>query len=96
MKVSNASLLALLLPAVSARFVEHSEPDRTILFPDGMPDIPKDTTKYHIELAPGDTRWVTEEEKWELRRVCIPLQIYRCFLSINRSFAERPTLLRHN
>lgn len=28
-----------------------------------------DTEKYHIELAPGDTRWVTEEEKWSLRRV---------------------------
>ncbi|TKA65435.1 Leucine aminopeptidase 1 [Friedmanniomyces simplex] len=24
--------------------------------------------RYHIELAPGNTRWVTEGEKWELRR----------------------------
>jgi len=24
--------------------------------------------RYLIELAPGDTRWVTEDEKWELRR----------------------------
>jgi len=22
-----------------------------------------------IELSPGETRWVTEDEKWELRRV---------------------------
>lgn len=28
-----------------------------------------DTEKYHIELSPGDTRWVTEEEKWSLKRV---------------------------
>jgi len=27
-----------------------------------------DIATYLVELAPGDTRWVTEEEKWELRR----------------------------
>ncbi|KAK3324081.1 hypothetical protein B0T19DRAFT_221312 [Cercophora scortea] len=68
MKVSNASLLALLLPAVSARFVEKGESDRAMLYPDGLPETPKDTTKYHIELSPGNTKWVTEDEKWELRR----------------------------
>ncbi len=26
--------------------------------------------KFLIELQPGKTRWVTEEEKWALRRVC--------------------------
>lgn len=26
--------------------------------------------QYLIEIEPGNTRWVTEEEKWELRRVC--------------------------
>jgi len=69
MKLTNASLLALLLPAASARFAEHNEADRVQLFPDGLPDTPKSTEKYHIELSPGDTRWVTEDEKWELRRV---------------------------
>lgn len=69
MKFSQASVLALLLPAASARFVEESESDRVILFPEGMPVVAKDTTKYHIELSPGDTRWVTEDQKWELRRV---------------------------
>ena len=69
MKLSTTSVLALLLPAASARFVEESESDRVILFPEGMPEVPKDTTKYHIELAPGDQRWVTEDQKWELRRV---------------------------
>jgi len=69
MKFSQASILALLLPAASARFVEESESDRVILFPEGMPVLPKDITKYHIELAPGDQRWVTEDQKWELRRV---------------------------
>ncbi|KAL2128661.1 hypothetical protein VTI74DRAFT_8864 [Chaetomium olivicolor] len=68
MKVTNASLLALLLPAVSARFVEPGESDRRILYPDGIPQSTESTQKYHIELSPGETRWVTEDEKWELRR----------------------------
>lgn len=25
--------------------------------------------KYLIELGPGETRWITEDEKWELKRV---------------------------
>ena len=25
--------------------------------------------QYLIELSPGETRWVTEEDKWELKRV---------------------------
>lgn len=69
MKVSNASLLALLLPVVSARFIEPGETDRVMLYPDGIPVAPKSTQKFLIELAPGETRWVTENEKWELRRV---------------------------
>ena len=27
--------------------------------------------RYLIELGPGDTRWIVEEEKWALRRVCL-------------------------
>jgi len=67
MKLSNTALLALLAPA-SARFIEHDEPDRINLLPNGVPELPKNTQKYHIELSPGNTRWVTEDEKWELRR----------------------------
>lgn len=26
--------------------------------------------RYLIETAPGETRWILEDEKWELRRVC--------------------------
>ncbi|KAL2267216.1 hypothetical protein VTJ83DRAFT_4493 [Remersonia thermophila] len=63
-----ASWITLLLPAVTARFVEPSEPDRVLLYPNGVPESPDAGQKYHIELAPGDTRWVTEDEKWELRR----------------------------
>jgi bacterial leucyl aminopeptidase len=69
MKLSNTSLLALLLPVASARFVEPSESNRVNLYPDGLPAASQDTEKYHIELSPGDRRWVTEDEKWALRRV---------------------------
>lgn len=67
MKVSQASsVLALLLPTISARFVEENEPNRVNLYPDG---VPADLETYLVELAPGETRWVTEDQKWELRRV---------------------------
>jgi hypothetical protein len=35
------------------------EPQQTIAEPD----------EYLIELSPGETRWITENEKWELRKV---------------------------
>ena len=100
MKISSASLLALLLPAASARFVEPGEPDRVLLFPDGVPQPSQDTQKYHIELAPGDTRWVTEEEKWELRRVSFSFVAFRRLRDADRFSSPRKTarqaLLRHH
>ncbi|KAK1771504.1 leucine aminopeptidase 1 [Phialemonium atrogriseum] len=69
MKVSKASVLALLLPAISARFVEESEQAEHVgLYTDWAKQIDDGAPKYHIELSPGETRWVTEDEKWELRR----------------------------
>ncbi|KEY74306.1 hypothetical protein S7711_00463 [Stachybotrys chartarum IBT 7711] len=59
MKFSRASLLAACVPAVSARFVETNEVDSLNLDP---------TETFLVELAPGKTAWVTEDEKWELRR----------------------------
>ncbi|KAJ9138428.1 Peptide hydrolase [Pleurostoma richardsiae] len=64
MKLSQASALALLLPAVSARFMQKIEADDHIQL---HPEL-TGSTKYHVELEPGKTFWVTEEEKWELRR----------------------------
>ncbi|CRK44241.1 hypothetical protein BN1723_000927 [Verticillium longisporum] len=63
MKFSKASALALMLPAASARHILKEETDNVVLYPN---EIEQQT--YLIELAPGNTRWVTEEEKWELRR----------------------------
>ncbi|KAK1728910.1 hypothetical protein CaCOL14_008618 [Colletotrichum acutatum] len=63
MKVAKALPLAVLAHSVTARFVAEEEINRVQLYPAGS-----EPEKYLIELAPGNTRWVTEEEKWELRR----------------------------
>ena len=68
MKFSAIAVLATALPAACARFTEQSEVNNVILYPDGA-----EAESYLIELAPGETRKVTEEEKWELRRVSGPL-----------------------
>lgn len=61
MKFAKASLLAACAPLISARFIEISEADNVVLNPEET---------YLVETAPGETKWVTEEEKWEMRRVC--------------------------
>ncbi|RDW80569.1 peptide hydrolase-3 [Coleophoma crateriformis] len=63
MKLTTVSLLALSAAAVSARFIEEHERVHDQIT---INDI--DQERFLIELAPGKTQWVTEEEKWELRR----------------------------
>ena len=65
MKLTTLSLLALGASAVSARFVESHEIDQVAI--NGHLDAEE---RYTIELAPGEVKKVTEDEKWELRRVC--------------------------
>lgn len=60
MKFLQTSLVAALPAAlVSGRFVAENEGDHVIL---------EEPAKYLIELGPGETQWVTEEDKWDLRR----------------------------
>jgi len=61
---ATASVIALLAPATSARFVEEDEASHVQLHPEAQA-----SELYQIELSPGETRWVTEDQKWELRRV---------------------------
>lgn len=64
MKFSTASVLAACVPAVAGRFIEKgagsNANEHVVLNPD---------EKFLIETAPGKQQWVTEEDKWELRRV---------------------------
>jgi hypothetical protein len=76
MKISNLSLLALSASVISARFVEPHEKDQVVINAQEA-----DSQLYLIELAPGETQWVTEEEKWELRRVCRQVCRYRALLT---------------
>ncbi|PNY22468.1 Peptide hydrolase [Tolypocladium capitatum] len=63
MKLSQASLLAACLPAVAARYIGAGEgpPDRNLV-------LEPSTDLFLVETAPGETQWVTEEDKWDLRR----------------------------
>jgi bacterial leucyl aminopeptidase len=65
MKLTNLSLLALSASLLNARFIELHETDQVVLDAN-----PSDSELFLVELAPGETQWITEEEKWELRRVC--------------------------
>ncbi|ODH13203.1 leucine aminopeptidase 1 [Paracoccidioides brasiliensis] len=60
------------LPALLTLGVAASTMVLAAIAPDQVPlnDAKKDELpeKFLIELAPGDTRWVTEDEKWELKR----------------------------
>lgn len=67
MKFAKSSVVALLAPVAAARFIEAVEGNNVQLYPQGYYE--ESTEKYLVELAPGETRWVTEDEKWELRRV---------------------------
>lgn len=67
MKFASASLLALSAAAsVNGRFIEKHESNQVILNTEAV-----DNQKYLVETAPGKTQWVTEEGKWELRRVSL-------------------------
>lgn len=67
MKLTTVSLLAVSAAAVNARFVEQHEKENAQVLINGY----QDDEQYLIETAPGETQWVTEEDKWELRRVGI-------------------------
>lgn len=83
MKFSQASLLAACLPAVSARFIEIAEANNVVLQPDEL---------FLIETAPGRTQWVTEEEKWEMRRVSLVTMIRILHTQLANSPSEWPEL----
>jgi leucyl aminopeptidase len=64
MKITNLSLLALSASLINARFIETHEKNQIVFNANEADD-----ERFLIEFAPGKTQWVTEEEKWELRRV---------------------------
>ena len=80
MRLATLSLFALGASVVSARFVENHEIDQVAI--NGHLDAEE---LYTIELAPGLVKKVTEDEKWELRRVCFtPSQLIKHSPSCHR------------
>lgn len=53
---------------------------------------PQAQEKYLVELGPDRTRWVTEEEKWALKLVCLPSYescLYLTLFTLGRSEIHR-------
>jgi leucyl aminopeptidase len=63
-----SSLLLSLFTAALATAAAHPEEPQVVLQEQQTTFVEPD--RYLLELSPGETLWVTEEEKWELRRVC--------------------------
>lgn len=64
MKLTTLSLLAITASAVSARFTEEHEIDQVVLHPENL-----DNEFFNVETEPGTILRVTEEGKWDLKRV---------------------------
>ena len=65
--MKSSVLLSLSAVALVAAVVTPKDPQVILQNPQVTIDEPDE---YLIELSPGETRWVTEDEKWALRRVC--------------------------
>lgn len=61
MKLTSISLFALSVSNVTARYFEDSE-SKQIPITLGLEE-----PQYLIKLMSGETKWVTEDEKWQLR-----------------------------
>ena len=68
-------LLPLLAAAgiVAARSLEYQQ-----VFSEEQLAVQDTAETFLIEVEPGTTRWVTEDEKWELKRVCSASPIRVC------------------
>lgn len=64
--MKSSILLSLSAVALAAAVATPKEPQVVFQNPQVTIDEPD---QYLIELSPGETRWVTEDEKWALRRV---------------------------
>lgn len=71
--MKSSVLLSLSAVALAAAAATPKDPQIVLQNPQVTIDEPD---QYLIELSPGETRWVTEDEKWALRRVCNHSYLY--------------------
>lgn len=57
-------LLVVLFVSAVVAGLRRNAPDQVVLGHSSETE-----SRYLIELGPGDTRWIVEEEKWALKRV---------------------------
>lgn len=70
MKLATISLLALSASSINARFIDDSDIDQVVFHPEIV-----EAELYDVEVEPGKFMRVTEEEKWDLRRVGCPISL---------------------
>jgi hypothetical protein len=66
-QIAMKHICALVLAAAPAVIAFAVPQQRQTVFKDQVPVLQE---QFLVELSPGETRWVTEDEKWVLRRVC--------------------------
>jgi hypothetical protein len=64
--IMRTSILLPLCTVALAAAANHPDPQVVLQDPQAAVAEPDE---YLIELSPGETRWIKEDEKWELRRV---------------------------
>jgi len=64
--MKSSLLLPLCTAALAAALQVPTNPQIVLQDPQATVGEPEE---YLIELSPGETRWIKEDEKWELRRV---------------------------
>ena len=80
----NYSLLSLAsLSQITNAFVVPTDDQQRALFAQGVDAAPVE--KRLIQLSPTETKWVTEEEKLELKRVCATIVL---FTALRHSFGS--------
>lgn len=73
--MKSSVLLSLSAVAFATAVARPNDPQAVLQTP---PQVTIDEPdQYLIELSPGETRWVTEDEKWALRRVCLLLNLFK-------------------
>ena len=80
MKFEHFASVSLLAATVAAR---------SVLLPQQQP-IKELEERFLIELEPGHTAWVTEDEKWQIRRVSLDMKALRTLLEVSKTIPRPP------
>ncbi|KZF25493.1 leucine aminopeptidase 1 [Xylona heveae TC161] len=83
-----ASLLALGGVASTVTAIAIQQPNQAVFQDERLPA----TEKFLIELGPGETRWITEDEKWALRRKGVNFMDITETVDLGKSISSKATV----